>query len=330
MRKKILVFAASFLDELPSRPAGAGVPARRLAEAAERNSLDLEFRCERNPLEPLGYDEIRNAVAVIADLEQWPVDLLKQAGKKNGGELELIARYGIGYNSVDIEAAADAGIVVTNTPGASAQPTAEWAVALLLGIAGRMILQHKRASAGRQKNGISRMDMKGRTLGIIGTGTIGKQVAHFLKGFEMKILAADPHPDLRWAEMNYAEYTEIQELCSRSDFITLHASGGRQIIGPDELKQMKPTAILVNCARGVLTDNRAVYEAVISSRLYGFALDEPWVYADLPIREDMNIITSPHVGSDSELGKLRMQQLSAEAVIAYLDGQTPKHVVKPG
>ncbi|MDZ7792987.1 MAG: NAD(P)-dependent oxidoreductase [Spirochaetia bacterium] len=327
MKKKIVVFATSFQDELLTHPEGEGEPARQLRQAAEGNSLELDFRCDRNPGTPPSAEELKAVVALIADLEKWDRRLLEQVGQAKGGDLGLLARYGIGYNSIDITAAREAGVHVTNTPGASSQPTAEWAVSTLLDVAGRRIPHHSRAGGGLTKSGPSRLDISGKTLGIIGTGNIGRQVAAMLSGFGLKLLAADLYPNHEWARAHGVEYTDIGSLCEQADFITLHASGGSRLIEAAEIARMHPTTVLVNCARGVLVDNRAVYEAVRDGRIYGYGIDEVWEHWDMPLTSDLNITASPHVGSDTDLGKLRMQQLSAQAVIDYIDGREPQYIV---
>ncbi|MCF7949284.1 MAG: hypothetical protein K9M94_11915 [Spirochaetia bacterium] len=327
MKKKIVVFATSFQDELLTHPEGEGEPARQLQQAAKRNALELEFRCDRNPGTPPTAEELKGVVALIADLEKWDRGLLEKVGRCKGGELGLLARYGIGYSSIDIAAARESGIHVTNTPGASALPTAEWAVSTLLDVAGRRIPHHARAGKGLTKTGPSRLDVSGKTLGIIGTGNIGKQAAAMLGGFGLKLLAADLYPDYQWAQAHGVEYTDIGSLCEQADFITLHASGGSCLIGAAEISRMRPTTVLVNCARGVLVDNRAVYEAVRDGRIYGYGIDEVWEHGDMPLTPDLNIAASPHVGSDTDVGKLRMQQLSAQAVIDYVNGREPQYIV---
>lgn len=326
MPQKIIVFSTSFLDELLTHPPEEGRARALLEEAAERNNLELEFRCGRSPLVPMTTEELEGATAVIADLEVYDASVLSAVGVKNGGSLGLISRYGVGYNSVDIEAAREAGILVANTPGANSLPTAEWAVATLLDIAGRRIPHHTRAGSGRLKAGPSRLDISGKTLGVIGTGSVGKKVVELMTGFHCRAIAAEIRPDTEWARAHGVEYVDLDTICSEADFITIHASGGEMIIGPRELSLMKPTTVLVNCARGVLTDNREIYTAVRDGRLWGYGIDEVWEYEDLPLA-GLNISASPHVGSDTDMGKVRMQLMSAQAVIDYVDGRQPEFIV---
>jgi len=329
VQRKIIVFATSFLDNLLTNPPEEGKAVKDLEEAAKQAYITVDFKCDRNPSEPLTQDEIEGAVAIIADLEVYSRELLLQVGPQNGGTLRLISRYGIGYNNIDIEAASEAGIAVCNTPGANALPTAEWAVSTLMAVAGRRIPHHERASRGLKKTGPSRLDLSGKTLGIIGTGNIGKNVSSLLKGYNMKIVASDLYPDNQWAKNNNATYTDIPTICREADFITLHASGGKQIITRELIGLMKNTTALINCARGVLVDNEAVYEAVKEGTLWGYGIDELWEYKNLPVA-GLNIAVSPHVGSDTDQGKLQMQLMSTQAVIDFIKGKEPLHIVNKG
>ena len=163
------------MDELETLPERSRAAYRMIeafaAEAAEPYRITVA--CDRDPLVPVKSDEIAGAVAVIADLERYSEDLLGEVGAARGGTLRLIARYGVGTDSVALDAATDCGVVVANTPGANAFPTAEWSVATLLDVAGRRIPHHERAGLGHEKRGPSRLDVYGRTLGLVGTGTIG-------------------------------------------------------------------------------------------------------------------------------------------------------------
>ncbi|MEN8191708.1 MAG: NAD(P)-dependent oxidoreductase [Bacteroidota bacterium] len=329
MKKKILVLATSFLDDLISHPKDEGKAKQMLADlkAEYSNEIEVAYRCDRNPEDKLTVEELENVAAVIADLEIYDRELLSKVGKKAGGSLELIARYGIGFVSVDIEAATEYGVMVTNAPGCNAMPTAEWTQATVMDVAGRRLSHYSTASRGKVKEGPSRLDVTNKTLGIIGTGTIGKNVAKLMSGYDVKILAYDLYPDNKWAEENKATYVSLEEIYTKSDIITIHASASEQLIGQKELDLMKETTILVNCARGILTDNRAIYKAVKEGKIWGYGLDEIWLEEDLPLDENLNIIVSSHVGSDTDSGKIGMQVMSTEAVVDFIQGKTPTYVV---
>ncbi|MCK4245254.1 MAG: hypothetical protein KAX20_06465 [Candidatus Omnitrophica bacterium] len=327
MGKKILVLATSFLDTLITHPPEEG-KAKQMLERLKLESggeIEIIYRCERKPEEPLSVEEFKDVTCVIADLEKYSRDFLSQVGIKRGGSLELIARYGIGYSSVDIRAATEFGVMVTNCPGCNALPTAEWAHSTILDIAGRRILHHQRASRGKGKEGPSRLDVSGKSLGVIGTGTIGRLVVKLMKGYEMRVIAYDPYPDREWAKENGVVYVPLKKLCQTADIITSHAACSETIIGEEEIKLMHPTTVLVNCARGILVDYKAAFYAVKEGRIWGYGVDEIWP-KNLSL-EGLNIIVSPHVGSDTDRGKLGMQLMSTQAVVDFMQGKVPQYLV---
>ena len=328
MNKKVLVLATSYLDPLLNHPPEEGRAKKMLDEVAATSYGEIEviYRCERNPQEPLTREEFTDVIAVIADLEKYDRNLLSQIGIKRGGSLELIARYGIGYSSVDIQAATEYGVIVTNCPGCNALPTVEWTHSTILDIAGRRILHYKTASSGKPKEGPSRLDISGKTLGIVGTGTIGKLVFKLLQGYEMKVIAYDPYPDEDWARQNKVEYMDLNKLCRTADIITLHAAANKPLITKEQVNFMKPVTVLVNCAREILVDCKPVYDAVKEGKIWGYGVDEIWTDPNLPL-EGLNIIVSPHVGSDTDKGKIGMQIMSTQAVVDFLQGEIPRHVV---
>ena len=328
MNKKVLVLATSYLDPLLSHPTEEGRAKKMLDEVAATSYGEIEvvYRCERNPQELLTREEFTNVIAVIADLEKYDRKLLSQIGKKGGGSLELIARYGVGYSSVDIKAASEYGVIVTNCPGCNALPTAEWTHSTIMDVASRRISHYKTASSGKPKEGPSRLDISGKTLGIVGTGTIGKLVFKLMQGYEMKVIAYDPYPDKNWAGQNKVEYTDLNKLCTVADIITLHAAADKPLITKEQVNLMKPVTVLVNCARGILADYKAVYDAVKAGKIWGYGVDEIWTCPKLSL-EGLNIIVSPHVGSDTDKGKIGMQIMSTQAVVDFLQGERPRHVV---
>jgi D-3-phosphoglycerate dehydrogenase len=325
-RPKILVFATSFTDELCTMPDRTGEAAARLEKAAAECSYEVELRSDRNPSAPLDPAELESAEAVIADLETYDRELLSKVGRGAGGSLQLISRYGTGYNNVDIAAAREFGVTVTNTPGVNALPMAEWALATLIDVAGRRVQQHERASIGARKEGPSRIDISDKRIGIVGTGYSGKHLAAMLSCFTSSLYAYAPRPDYEWAEQAGVRYVELDELCESCDFISLHASADRQIIGQRQLSLMKETTVLVNCARNILVDSRAVWRAVRDGGIFGYGIDEVWEHEDLPLY-GINIIASPHVASDTDRGKLGMQLGSVQAVESFLRGETPENCI---
>ena len=328
MAKKVLVLATSFLDSLITHPKDEGKAKDMLDKLAEdsEGEIEIDYRIDRNPEEPLDEDEFAGVTAVIADLEKYDKDILSKISIKGGGSLELISRYGIGVSSVDLEAASEYGVIVTNAPGCNALPTAEWTCSTILDAAGRRVLHYNTASAGKVKEGPSRLDLTGKTLGVIGTGTIGKYVVKLMSGYDMNVIGYDLYPDNVWAEENNVTYTDIDNICGKADVITLHASAAQTIIGEREISMMRPTTVLINCARRILVDNKAVYNAVKENRIWGYGLDEIWIDEDMPL-DGLNVIVSSHVGSDTDMGKIGMQLMSTEAVVDFMSGRTPTYVV---
>ena len=328
MKKKILVLATSFLDKLLSHPKDEGKAKKMLCdlETINKDQIEIIYQCDRNPERPLQPQEFIDVVAVVADLEKYDRELLSKISKKVGGSLKLISRYGIGYNSIDLQAATEFGVIVTNAPGCNALPTAEWALSTIVAVAGKRVLHHNTASAGKAKESLSRLDIFGKKLGVIGTGTIGKYLVKLMKGYEMEVMAYDIYKDEYWAKNNDVTYVDVEEICRQCDVISLHASANEQIIAQKEIELMKETTVLVNCARGILTDNRAIYKAVKKGKIWGYGLDEMWLEKDLTL-DGLNFIVSSHVGSDTDSGKIGMQVMSTSAVVDFINGKIPEFVV---
>jgi len=326
--EKILVLATSFLDDLMTHPVEEGKARRILDELAEASNgrIEIEYRCDRDRTKPLKAEELTRVVAVISDLELYNRELLKEVGAASGGTLKLISRYGVGFDAVDLEAATEYGIMVSNCPGCNALPTAELSVATILDVAGRRIPHHESASRGKMKEGPSRLDVSGKTVGIIGTGSIGKHVFGLMKGYNVTGVAYDLYPDNTWAVQSGVRYLDSPNaVCEQSDIITLHASSNDTIIAQTQIDLMRQTTVLVNCARKHLVDNEAVYYAVKQEKIWGYGMDETW---DLDLSlEGLNIVVSPHVGSDTDMGKIGMQVMSAQSVVDYMQGIKPLSIV---
>jgi glyoxylate reductase len=252
--------------------------------------------------------------------------------------LRIVAVAAVGYNIVDVEAATRRGILVTNTPGVLTETTADMAWALMLGVA-RRVPESDRFIRGGKWTGVywSQLvgtDVHGTTLGIIGLGRIGQAIARRGRGFGMRILYHNRKRDLE-AEQNLGvEYRTKTDLLRQADFIVLSvplSPETRHLIGAAELALMKPTAFLVNVARGAVVDETALVEALRAGRIAGAGLDvfeeEPKVHSGLLGLE--NLALTPHIGSASRATRLKMATRAAENCLAALEGRRPTNLVNP-
>jgi glyoxylate reductase len=251
--------------------------------------------------------------------------------------LRVIAVAAAGYNLIDVPAATRRGILVTNTPGILAETVADMAWALLLGVARRIPESDRFVRAGRW-TGVhwSLMlgaDVHGATLGIVGLGRIGKAIARRARGFAMRVLYHSRRPDPAAGEVG-AAHRALADLLRESDFVVLAlplTPETRHLIGAPELALMKPSAFLVNVARGPVVDEGALAEALRTGRLAGAGLDvfedEPRLHPGLLPLE--NLALTPHVGSASRVTRLRMATTAAENCVAALAGRRPPNLVNP-
>jgi len=241
-----------------------------------------------------------------------------------GKQLKLVGRAGAGLDNIDINAAEKKGIKVLNTPEAPAEAVAELTIGLILALARSIPSANKAMKEGRwTKKDLTGWELKGKTLGTIGLGNIGKQVAKIAKAFGMKILITKrtpPAPALL-KELE-AEFVPLHELLKRSDIITIHVPYTPQthhMIGEKELQLMKKGSCLVNTSRGAIVNEKALLKALQSERLGGAALDvyevEPptnWTLMQLP-----NMVCTPHIGAQTEEAQKTASVLIAEKIINF-------------
>ncbi len=249
-------------------------------------------------------------------------------------QLKVISRTGVGYDAIDVKAATERGIVVSNTPGVNRHAVAEWTFALMLSCARRM----KENIAEVRSGGWTRhegMDLAGKTLGIVGLGTIGKEVAQRASAFEMRIIACDVVRDSQFAEAHRVAFVSLEELLRESDFVSLHTllnDKTRHLINAERISLMKPTAFLINTARGGVVDTEALCRALVEKRIAGAALDvfegEP-LRADSPLRTIENVYLSPHVAGVSTDARRLSGTAAAENLISALKGERPPGIVNP-
>ncbi|MCX6509335.1 MAG: D-glycerate dehydrogenase [Actinobacteria bacterium] len=293
---------------------------------------DSGFEVRSNPEDrPLSREEllagVREADALVCMLS----DRIDRELLDSAPMLKVVANYAVGYDNIDVGAARERGIVVTNTPGVLTEATADLAWALLLAAARNLGAGERMVRAG-EWTGWGPMQLlgeplQGRTLGIVGMGAIGQAVARRGKGFGMEIVYFNRNRVAPEIESSLgAEFVSFEELLRRSDFLSLHAplnEHSRHLFNQQTFQLMKPTAVLVNTARGALIDEVELVEALQQGRLAAAGLDvyefEPKITEGLLSLD--NVVLAPHLGSASTLARGDMVRLCCENVSAVLAGK---------
>lgn len=273
---------------------------------------------------------IRDADAFIAGSEAVNKRVLDHAPR-----LKVIARFGVGYDRIDWKYALDKGIPTTVAIGTNEQSVAELVFAHMLALARNIPFFDRTMRSGIWSTYTLGHEMWRKTIGVIGTGRVGKAVAVRAKGFEMNVLACDPCPDPEWAARQQVRYAALEEVLAVSDVVTLHVPCNEQtegMVSASFLTKMKPTAYLINTARGGLVDEAALYRALRDGRIAGAALDvfaaepppadHPWLSLD-------NVVLTSHVGSHTFEAMVRMSVCCAEEVVRVMNGRPPLHPVAP-
>ncbi|WP_419955595.1 2-hydroxyacid dehydrogenase [Neobacillus niacini] len=252
-------------------------------------------------------------------------------------QLKVISNMAVGYNNVDIKAAKEKGITVTNTPGVLTETTADLTFALLMAASRRLIESSDYLRSGNWKTWspmqLTGQDIYGATLGIIGMGRIGASLAKRARGFDMDILYYNRSRKYDLEEELNLTFTEMDSLLKQSDFIcimTPYTPETKNLIGSRELSLMKNTAILINTARGGIVNEEALFHALKKGEIWAAGLDvfeqEP-VSLDHPLLSLPNVVTLPHIGSASIKTRMKMADLAADNLLLVLQNQSPKHVV---
>ncbi|MCL2864706.1 MAG: phosphoglycerate dehydrogenase [Lachnospiraceae bacterium] len=245
--------------------------------------------------------------------------------------LKVISRYGAGYDRVDIEAAKKAGIPVTNTPGVNAQAVGELAMGLILSLARRIPYLDKQTKSGAWVRS-SGMELKGKTLGILGLGAIGKVVARCGQGFGMKVIAYDPFMDESYCREHEIENGTQMDVMKESDVISLHIPLNDETlhyVNKKTIQLMKSGVIIVNTSRGGLVHEQDAYEALQSGRLGGLGLDafavEPPEAS--PLFELDNVVLTPHTGAHTKEATENMANASVKNLMDVLTGKACPFIV---
>ncbi|HEX8606884.1 MAG TPA: hydroxyacid dehydrogenase [Pseudoduganella sp.] len=248
-------------------------------------------------------------------------------------QLRIIAKHGSGVDNIDIPAASRKGITVTNTPGANADAVAEYVLSLALTTARRVALSDRMLRSGIPGQVQDGIELGGKTLGLIGLGDIGSKTARlFRNAFSAQVIAFDPYASSSAFEQCGArQVPDIATVLAQADVVSLHVpllASTRHLIGATELELMKPTAILVNAARGGIVDEAALHAALLRGRIAGAASDvfetEP-LPASHPLLGLDNFVGSPHIAGSSREALQRMGFGAARAVLAVLAGDLPVH-----
>jgi len=253
--------------------------------------------------------------------------------------LRVVSNFAVGFDNIDIPAATQRRIVVTNTPEVLTETVADFAFCLMLAAARRLVEGDRYARDGKWKTWepllLAGQDMYRATLGLIGLGRIGSAVARRAKGFEMRVMYYDPFRREDLEQSLQIEYRPFTDVLRQADFISVHvplSEQTRHLIGRDQFSMMKPTAVFVNTSRGPVVDQQALAEALAARRIFAAGIDvferEP-VPTDDPLLAQGNAIVAPHIASASIPTRIRMATLAAENLVAVLQGKRPPNPVNP-
>ncbi|WP_370221695.1 phosphoglycerate dehydrogenase [Cytobacillus sp.] len=271
-------------------------------------------------------EALKDVDALIVGVEKITPAVLKYAEK-----LKVIAKHGAGVDNIDLDEAAKKGILVTNAPGANRHAVADLVFGLFLSIA-RKIPEAFQEVKGNQWPRIVGNEIYQKTLGVIGTGKIGKEVIRRAQGFNMNVICYDLFPDEGIEEQGLGKYVSFEELLEGSDFITIHTDLNQEsqaMIGSIELALMKKSAYIVNTARGGIIDEQALYAALESGLIKGAAMDvfEKEPIADSPLLKLPNFVATPHMAGYTEEALREVGMLTAQNVIDVLEARQPAYPV---
>ncbi len=273
-------------------------------------------------------ESLKDCAAVIAGQECYTAEVYDACPT-----LRLIVRYGVGFDVVDVDGATERGILVATIPGTNDWAVADHVFGLILDLA-HGISRHDRAMRRDEWRPQRGVDVWQQTLGIVGLGRIGQGVARRGRGFDMRIIAHEPYPNMEFVEEHGIELLSMDDVFEHSDYLTLHLPSmpeTEKIVNASLLAQMKPTAYLINTARGDLVDEDALYAAVQSQQIAGAGIDawttEPmddprWAELD-------NVILTPHSGPNTEGVRTASGAMAADIVLKVLRDELPEQLLNP-
>jgi len=279
-------------------------------------------------------DEIGEADAIAVRVARIGRDLLEQAKK-----LRVIAKHGVGYDNIDVEAATEKRIVVVNTPQANAESVAEHNLGLMLSLAKKICVSDRalREDRLRRREDYIGTEIKDKKLGLVGLGRIGSELARKCKiAFDMDVIAYDPYVSKERAEqLGCAKAEKLDEVLREADYVVICVPLTKEtagLIGARELTLMKANACLINSSRGGIVDEAALYDHLVKGKIAGAAMDvfltEP-PPADHPLLKLDNFIATPHIAGMTAEAMRRMAVTVAEEILRVLRGERPKYPVNP-
>lgn len=305
-----------------------------LNRRAEEYAVSLGMKYSWIPQNPFSQEqviwELQNADAGIIDIEPYGEPIFSRI--KNNAK--LLVRFGVGFDKVDLKAASRYGIAIARTTGANTTAVAEMALTLMLSCRRRISKYQARTSAGEWVKDIGN-ELIGGTVGIIGYGSIGRRLARLLKGFDCRILAYDPFPKKEALKADGVEAVTLEELFTRSDAISIHVPYTEQthhMVNRETLGLMKPTAVIVNTARGNIIDEDALYEALKSGQIAGAGVD---VFAQEPLPPDSPLLTlenavlTPHVSSQTVESLWNIYKMAIDISADFFAGKDSPHILNP-
>jgi D-3-phosphoglycerate dehydrogenase / 2-oxoglutarate reductase len=316
---RVLVTATTFGSQDPA-----------LKSRLEQAVGDVRYNPEKRPLKAPELTHLVIGIdGWIAGLDEIDASVIAAADR-----LKVIARYGVGFDRVDVAAATERRIVVTHTPAANSGAVAELTVGLMLAL-GRQICQSDQAVRRGQWLRYSGVGLEGKIVGLVGFGSIGREVARRLAAFHCRVLVADPYVSPAVVSRFGGSLVSLDEVLPVSDFVSLHAASTPETAGmvnASFIGKMKPGAFLVNTARGELIDEAALSQSLESGRLRGAALDcfnqEP-PGADHPLLQLPQVIATPHTAAHTDEAVNAMGRMALDACLAVLRGERPAHVLNP-
>jgi D-3-phosphoglycerate dehydrogenase len=292
-----------------------------------RSVADVDIRTGLKP------EEIRSIIgdydALIVRSQTTVTTDIIEAGKK----LQVIARAGVGIDNIDVETATRCGIVVINAPTGNTVSTAEHTFGMILALARNIPQANASLKSGKwRRSHFMGTELRGKTLGILGLGNVGSEVAKMAQSFQMKLIGIDPLVSTEYAAKLGVEMVDLTRLLEESDFITLHLplnAQTRNMIGARELAIVKPNVRIINCARGGLIDEEELVKAIKEKRVAGAAVD---VFENEPITEsilfdEVNIIVTPHLGASTAEAQVLAARVVAEQIVEVFSGQPPRAAI---